>query len=109
MKRKITRKNINYFYDNVLVCNEIQNLLSYEDARFYNCGVYGWNWDAYIFGNTAILIGDRNFTGYRVSYSLQKEYSDKARVIKNNNADYDTKKTQLRSLIDEFIQKAIEE
>ena len=109
MKSTITRKDINFYYDNVLVCNEIQNLLSYENARFYNCGVYGWNWDAYTFGNTVILTGYRNFTGCRVSYSLQKEYSDKAKVIKDSNADYDTIKEQLRSLIYDFIEKAIEE
>lgn len=30
-------------------------------ADFYNAGLYGWNWDAWVCGDIAVLYGYRNF------------------------------------------------
>lgn len=111
MKTETTRKNIKSSYDTVLICNELNYLLSYTSPRFYNAGGYGWNWDAYSFGETVIIKGYRNFPqGVSVSYELQKEYNEKAyNIISDNNICFEKSEQLVSDLIKEFIKKAIEE
>jgi hypothetical protein len=85
-KIKVTRKHVNALFRNVYQAGycELQDILSRSDATYYNCGVYGWNWDGftnYEF-DACITTGYRNMTGKRVPAELVKKYSEKAREIK---------------------------
>ena len=50
VKAKTTRKwvNENYYCVSFGYC-ELQYLLTFQEPRFYTCGVYGWNFDVYVF------------------------------------------------------------
>ena len=47
-----------------------------EDPKFFNYGIHGKNWDAYIDDkrNIAITTGDRNLTGKAIPYRLIEKY-----------------------------------
>lgn len=55
---------------------EAQDLLSLEGVNFYTAGVYGWNADIYIFGNTAIVTGYRPF-GESLDFDIVNKYNKK--------------------------------
>lgn len=65
MKNKITRKIINENYTNVYNVGRcgISDFYQSEDAKYYNCGIYGWNYDVYEIGGIAVLEGDRGTFG----------------------------------------------
>lgn len=106
MKRKISRKELRERHTRIFVCSDVGYLLSYRSPSFYNCGVYGWNWDCYSIGSVALLSGYRNFVGYRVSYDLQHEYNEKAREIVNDwNISSEEKIERVDALLHEFIDK----
>lgn len=109
-KAKVTRKWVkdNYWCCSVGYCN-LQNLLHYVSADFYTCGVYGWNFDVYTFGDYAITTGYRGMidnipTDY---HSLIHEYDDKARVILEDmwNKPAEELKKEINDLLNEFLQK----
>lgn len=70
---------------------ELQELFNRSDVNFYTCGVYGWNFDAFIIHfiddqgyirTLLITTGYRNMFGYRPSWELiEKTENDiRARV-----------------------------
>ena len=75
MKLKITKKQLNQIYYYVIrggYC-EFQNILNTPKAKekYYNFGVYGWNWDAYEIEASngcmvCICTGYRDMTGKRI-------------------------------------------
>jgi hypothetical protein len=87
-KAKVTRKwlNQNYKCISVSYCT-LQNLLRYESPLYYTCGVYGWNFDAYILDGICITTGYRgmidNFQNNN-TYELQRKYDKIAAAIHNN-------------------------
>lgn len=89
---------------------DLQNLLHYTSKTGYTYGVYGWNFDVYCVGDVTITTGYRRMIGRSVPYNLTKEYDDKAKEIVNSwdeNLDYDTKKSKVNALLDEYIEKAL--
>ena len=67
----------------------------YNDAPvYYNFGVYGWNFDAYIdySTDTAITTGYRNMIGERIPDELIRKYDKKAREILKKYSWMDQKK-----------------
>lgn len=89
----------------------LQNILYFERTRFYTCGIYGWNFDAYVIehkGQEICLT-----TGYRgmiyndtqkISYNTVKEFDSKAlKIICNNALSYDNKKIAVTALLHEFL------
>lgn len=66
MKQKITRNNLKGY--NVYYCGycELQDILQYLEPQAYNSGIYGWNYDAYYFGDAVICTGYRNLPGSRL-------------------------------------------
>ena len=95
----------------------LQGILYFENPRFYTCGVYGWNFDAYIIehkGQEICLT-----TGYRsmvyndiqnISYDIVKEFDNKAsKIIYDNTISYENKKIVINDLLHEFIDVLIGE
>ena len=101
MKIKTTMKAINNNYSKVFRTGycDLQYIMKYQEANFYNSGVYGWNCDIYIDykNDIAISTGYRNMTGDRIPEELIKKYSLIAKKILENTfkKPYDEIKTAL--------------
>lgn len=84
-KIKTTNKYINRVWANVYRCGycDLQYIMKGEDPVYYNCGVYGWNWDCYCDyeRNVAITTGYRNMTGRVIPNELINRYTEKAKEI----------------------------
>lgn len=115
MKTKITKKLVNE--SGISFVGDIQTLLHYQRPQFYNCGVYGWNWNAYVFYTTGyktyfVLEGYRNFPSNRVypDYDFVRGYEEQARAIqKDFSLSYDEKKEKINALLKEFLRKIFED
>lgn len=118
MKTFVTNPQLRNCYDIMLRvgCCELNTLLSYEDAKYYNGGIYGWNFDVYTFfvetkkgiKSVALSKGYQNTQGKVIDSQLVKEYDKKANeIIKNNNCSAKNAE-QLKELINELILKVIE-
>lgn len=112
MKTKITRKLINE--SGMSFVGDIQTLLHYQNPSHYNCGVYGWNWNCYVFYTTGyktyfvLADGYRNFPSNRVypDFDFVREYEEKARAIqKDFSLSYEEQKEKTNDLLKEFLQK----
>ena len=111
MKTKVTKKEVVENYNNIIrigYCG-LQSLLNYQNARFYTCGVYGWNADVYeVNGSTVIVTGYRPFGNISVNYDTQREYDNKAMQIQcDYSLKYEQRIEKLNALLNEFVQKAI--
>ena len=74
LKAKVTNQEVRngYFTISLSYCGA-QNILTYQGAKFYNYGVYGWNYDVYELDyNLAIC------TGYRPIKSIPEKLNRKA-------------------------------
>ena len=109
-KAKTTRKwvNENYYCCSVGYC-DLQNLLHYQSASYYTCGVYGWNMDVYTFGDYAITTGYRGMIDNVPGdyHSLIREYDDKARELLKEQWEkpHDVLEAEVNNLLKEFLQK----
>lgn len=74
MKVKVTDKEVREGYYTIeLGYCDAQNILNFQPARFYNCGVYGWRYDVYELDfNLAIC------TGYSPIRSIPKKLNEQA-------------------------------
>ena len=90
LKARITNKELREGYYTIeLSYGAAQNILKFQPARFYNYGVYGWNYDVYeLDWNLAIC------TGYRPVKSIPEKLNKQAREIVKK---YDKKAEALRS------------
>lgn len=90
MKLKISNKEIKQRFKNIIVigyCNA-QYLLKGIEPTFYNCGVYGWNYDLYeIDYNTCIITGYRNFPKPTLEYKYidLERYEEQAKKCYSNS------------------------
>ena len=84
-KQHTTIKQIKNTWGNVWRCGycDLQYIMRYEEPRYYNSGVYGWNCDIYCdFKNdVAITTGYRNMTGRVIPNELINRYSEVAKEI----------------------------
>ena len=114
-KIKTTRKQIaeNFECLGFSYC-AIQNLLHYENPRFYTCGTYGWNFDGYVIEHDhteyCLTTGYRgmvhNTKQRKDKYSIAKKYDDLAeKIVRNYQLPYDIQKNQ----VDELLHNMIEE
>ena len=116
MKLQTTKTNIKNNFCTVLTVGycELQYLLNYSNAFAYSAGLYGWVCDYYNpstkYSGVCIATGynTERLNGKRVSYELVKEYEQKACEILNNYSQTN-KREALNNLIDEFIEKALNE
>ena len=103
-----TRKYIaeNYICYGTGYC-DLQYLLKYQSRDYYTCGVYGWNFDVYTFGDYAITTGYRSCIHHvKRNYELEREYEEKARKIYyNRELSWDNQKEKINNLLAEFLQK----
>lgn len=88
MKKQTSIKFIKGYFDKVYYCGycDLQDIFRYEEADYYNAGVYGWNCDIYCdyARDIAITTGYRNMTGKRIPDELIKKYTAKAKTILEN-------------------------
>ena len=107
-KIHVTKK---YLKENYVCCGtnyrDASYLLHYYSAEFYNSGVNGWNFDAFVFGDYVITTGYRNLIhDIPVDNKLLKELNEKARIlICNNKKHYPETKEQIDRLLKEFLDK----
>jgi hypothetical protein len=84
-KIKTTNKYIKAVWGKVFRAGycDLQYIMKYEDPVYYNCGVYGWNYDAYCDykKNIVITTGYRNMTGQRIPDKLIEKYTEIAKEI----------------------------
>ena len=112
-KANVTRKwvNNNYQCCSVGYC-DLQNLLYFQSASYYTCGVYGWNFDVYTFGDYAITTGYRGMIDNvkKDYYSLIHEYDNKARELLKTQWEkpYEELKTEVNNLLKEFLQQVFD-
>lgn len=85
MKIKTTMKYIENLYSKVFRCGycDLQYIFRYEDAMYYNAGVYGWNCDIYVDfqHDIAITTGYRNMRGIRIPDEILEKYTKIAKEI----------------------------
>lgn len=106
MKTKTTNKFINAMYNNVFYVmpgdlNSLYKIMYGESPVYYNCGVYGWNYDCYINyeTDTAIMHGYRNMTGKKADSEILKKYADKAeKIIDRINWKWETRQKHLNEI-----------
>ena len=113
-----TTNNFLKNYDIQLKCGycALQSLLSYENARYYNAGIYGWNFDTYTFyidtnngiKRVALSTGYRNMKGILVDHDLCEKYEKKAQEIKQTYK-YDEIQPTLKRLITQLINETIKQ
>lgn len=111
-KAKVTRRWIreNFTCMSIGYC-DLQYLLWYQNPAYYTCGVYGWNFDCYIFGDYAITTGYRNMIDdiKKDYYSLVREYNDKARkIIENWDYKEENKRQDVNNLLKEFLSRVLD-
>lgn len=113
-KARVTRKWVN---DNFTCCSvgycDLQNLLRYTSADYYTCGVYGWNFDVYTFGDYAITTGYRGMIdNVRKDYhSIIRKYEDMARELNKKYAwtsNIDEHKAELKKLLADFLKEVFD-
>lgn len=100
LKKKEVEENFKCYS---IGCCEAQDLLSLEGTNYYTAGVYGWNADIYIFGNTAIVTGYRPF-GESLDLDIVTKYNKKAdKYRRANKQSYEVQKRHLQMLIYEML------
>ena len=109
MKLKTTNPYLNKLFTKVYCCGycDLQDIVVI-DPTYYNAGVYGWNYDAYVdYSNDMVITtGYRNMTGKRIPDDLIKEYSKKATEIKKQYGYWnDETREKLYSNMYEFFNK----
>lgn len=82
-KMKTTRKQLNRCFSRIFWCGycDLQNILHNDSPKFYNCGIYGWNYDVYDLGNIAITTGYRGMFGEQIPSEIISKYDKEAREI----------------------------
>ena len=107
-KQQTTRKTINNNFKNIYCVGYcgLSYLLRAFEARYYNAGIYGWNWDAYPINNTTIIVtGYRNMPGECLPYELTQEFNKQAElIIKNSKFNWLEQQQHLRVLALELLE-----
>ena len=82
-KMKTTRKQLNRCFSRIFWCGycDLQNILRDDSPKFYNCGIYGWNYDVYDLGNIAITTGYRGMFGEEIPDEILAKYDKEARQV----------------------------
>lgn len=113
-KARVTRK---WVHDNFICCAvgycDLQNLLRYTSADYYTCGVYGWNFDVYTFGDYAITTGYRGMIdNVRKDYhDIIRKYENMAEELNENHGldfKYEEHKAELKKLLGDFLKEVFE-
>jgi hypothetical protein len=109
MKTKISKKDINNRFKNVLRihADELYNLLYFKNAFAYSIRVEGWACDYYEIGNICFCSGDSPI-GQKANRDLEKHFEAKAKKIREGNFfKRETKIKKIDSLLLEFANQLI--
>lgn len=73
-KQHATRKKLRLIASDIYIAGDLYPLWDHRyDARFYNSGYYGWNWDAtHVGAGIFVLCGYRNFVGKHLPERAEK-------------------------------------
>lgn len=111
MKVKVTKKQIQDNYYHIIkigYCNAWY-LLSFKEADYYSCGVYGWSCDYYKINYNTIISTGYAPIGNINNYDFTKKMEEKAKKIYNSNIPYKSKKTKINNLLQKYIDYMINE
>lgn len=107
MKFRTTKKEI-MRTGKPIICigyDNIQHLLTFENAVAYTCGRDGWYCDIYNFNNCYISTGYQPFGTIRPPYELQKKYDNAAfNILSSHN---NRMKDAIATLLDGFISEVL--
>lgn len=100
MKARISEKELfRRFGGDVVVlhgCDSAMALMGSPD--WYNCGVYGWNFDAWAIDGKCVILGDRWVRRFReLDYSFCRKWDELAREINRDYKNYDARRAKFRS------------
>lgn len=100
-KIKFTRSDVNKFYNRVYRAGYCELFPLYRDTEAigYNCGVYGWNWHLYAFGDVAITSGYRSMIGADLPERCKK-------ILRNAEKYYKQRKYKNSAALDKYIARA---
>lgn len=109
-KMKITNKQVKENYKNIISVGycDLYYLLQGLNARYYNAGVYGWNYDGFEINlNTLIITGYRPIKGnIKTDHKTIEKYENKAReIMKNYELDYRMQLIKVEKLREKFIKE----
>jgi hypothetical protein len=117
MKYKTTKKAIKNGYDKIIgigYCN-LQYLLYYQNEISYIVNNYGWACDCYDINNVCISTGYSYIKNQNINIKnehfneLVNFYNNKAENIHHDNTlRYETKRSYVNELLNEFIKLVIE-
>lgn len=99
-KIKTTRAQIKKCFLKVFCCGycELSDIVT-KSPMFYNSGLYGWNYDVYVFGNIAVTTGYRGMFGKRIDFeflqSLQKEAKENQKIMWTDSEKYHARQTEI--------------
>ena len=100
MKTQITLKQLKQFEREqpIVAVSQGFSLLEGTTAQYYHAGVYGWNFDLYIFDGISIIYGYRYSSRFpRLPYEVSHKWDERAR-----NASLQEKKELLAQFIEEI-------
>ena len=84
-KIKTTNKYIKQVWKHVYRCGycDLQYIMRGDEPMYYNCGIYGWNYDVYCDyrRDIAITTGYRNMVGKSIPDGLIEKYTNIAKEI----------------------------
>jgi hypothetical protein len=106
MKTKVTKREVLNGYSKVAEIGycDLQTALRSIDAKYYTCGIYGWNSDIYEIGNFAICTGYRPFGTFAPDYKTVRNLEEKAKkVYANKRWKYETKNRKAMNLLLELF------
>lgn len=108
-KFKTTRKQIKDNFSKIFYCDYCDlDELTTKSPLLYNSGVYGWNYDVYVFGNIAVTTGYRGMFGKRIDFeflqNLQKEAKENQKNNEWTNTElYHAKKEEIENKLIEWL------
>ena len=107
-KMKTTRKQLNRCFSRIFWCGycDLQYILHNDSPKFYNCGIYGWNYNVYDLGNIAITTGYRGMFGTEIPRELIHKYEAEAKPIVESTLswkNHDEYVAKMNDIRDRFI------
>lgn len=110
-KIKTTKKYIKANYNYILNTSygNADYLLTGIEPRYYNAGIYGWNWNGYeLTENLCIITGYRNTLGQDVDQEVLKYYENQAKqTFQNSNLTHYQILRAIELLRNDFIKEVL--
>lgn len=108
-KFKTTRKQIKNNFSKIFSCGYCDlDELTDKSPLLYNSGIYGWNYDVYVFGSIAVTTGYRGMFGKEIDFdflrSLQKEAKENQKNNEWTNKElYHAKKEEIENKLIQWL------